>query len=86
MSVGSIVIYHGLVLIGHSDVLVCQRPAGGFHTRFGSSSGCVGVEVVEVGKVGRADVAGGNRCKIGLQPLVAGNSESVGGAGGDNSV
>ena len=58
VSVGTAVINHGLVLVGHSHVLVCEDPAGRLDTSLGGGAVGVGVKVVCVGEVGNAEGAG----------------------------
>ena len=53
-----LVAQHGLVGIGHGDVLVGEGPAGGLDTGLCSVGGGVGVEVVSVGQVSNSDATG----------------------------
>ena len=57
MCVGGTIVYHGLVLVGHGDVLVRQCPACGLHACLGGGAGSVGVEVVGIGQVCDGDAA-----------------------------
>ena len=82
MGVGGVVVYHGLVLFGHGDVLVRQCPTGGFNARLGSGGGSVGVEVVGVGKVGGANAAcvSGNEIEGEVVDVVAAEVARVAGS------
>ena len=44
--VAGFVVNHGLVLVGHRHVLVCEGPAGNRDTGLGGGGGGVGVEVL----------------------------------------
>ena len=59
MCVGGGVVNHGLVFVGHGDILVGEGPAVGFYTSLGGGGGGVGVEVVGVGEVGGGDGGAG---------------------------
>ena len=45
------VVNHGLVLVGHGYIRVCESPARNRHASLGSGGGSVGVEVVGVGEI-----------------------------------
>ena len=61
MSVGSVVVDHGFVFVGHSNVLVGKRPAWRLDAGLGSGRGGVAVEIIGVGKSGCTDDAS---CRI----------------------
>ena len=56
MCVGSVIVDHWLVLVGHGDILVGEGPAGRLDAGLGGGGGGVGVEVVGVGEVGGGDI------------------------------
>ena len=51
VSVGGTVVNHGLVLVGHADVLVSQSPAGRLDACLGGGGCGVVVKIVCVGQV-----------------------------------
>ena len=51
MGVGGVVVDHGLVGIGHGDILVGEGPAGRLDTGLGGGAGGIAVEIVRVGEV-----------------------------------
>ena len=65
--VGSVIVYHWLVLVGHGDILVSERPAGGFNASLGGGAGCIAIEVFDIRQVGQFNIAGDGGSEVGLQ-------------------
>ena len=57
MCVGGGVVNHGLVLVGHGDVLLHQLPAGRLLAGLGGGGGGVAVEMVGIGEFISVDVS-----------------------------
>ena len=49
--VGGIIVNHGLVGIGHVDILMSQRPTRRLNASLGGSGRGIGVEIIGIGKV-----------------------------------
>ena len=61
---GGAIVNHGLVLVGHSDILLGEGPAVGLHAGLGGGGGGVGVEVVGEGELVGIDGAAGLEAEV----------------------
>ena len=81
-AVGVAVVDHGLVFVGHSDVLIGECPAGERVAGFGRGAGGIGVEIVGVGQVAVIDGAVADVGEVAFDGLVGRDGKAIGGVGG----